>query len=162
MNVVLRENRHRWSKEANTDFDAETRERLLKTPGFVILGKLKAHGNSYPVGYCENSFSMSVENGRSNFWWIGTATSNFGSKHELTYEKVKASVERHLADLNRNHPDYNFEVWDVHDPEIPVEFDWEHWLWGNARSDRTLSGVRDKYAARNLEFRMKGDDDESL
>jgi hypothetical protein len=144
-----------WSNgKQTTTMSDETRERLLALPGFVILGKHKG-GNSYCFGYTEGSFSMSLSEDKTNFWWYGTAYSNFGTKHELTPESVRKNIERHVKDLELGHPDVEFEVWDVHDPLIPVEFDWELWLWGSQSSDKTLSGVVDKYAARNLRFRMK-------
>lgn len=153
---------HRWpTGKQTTNMDEETRERLLKLPGFVILGK-EAGANAYTLGYVENSFSMQVKPAQTNFWWVGTARSNFGSTHELTTERVRKTVDEHCKDLNKSHPGTEFTVWDVRDPEIPVEFDWETWLWGSQRSDKTLSGVVEKYAARNLHFRMKEDPEKTI
>lgn len=126
---------------------------MKRPPGYIIIGK-RENANAYAAGIVENSFSMSVHPERSNFWWIGSAVSNFGTKHELTREKVFKNAE-HYRDMFSKPGDPKFEIWDVDDPNLPVEIDWQEWERASAPSDKTLSGVVNKFRARNVRFKMK-------
>lgn len=128
----------------------EQQERLMALPGFVVVAMSKG-GNTYHSGICENSFSMSLEEGKANFWWIGTAISNFGIKHELEADKVRKNAERHMERFSKSHPDLIFELVDVRAEDCPLEFDWNHWLWASQPAE-SLSGVTNKSSARNLRF----------
>lgn len=132
---------------------AERLARLKERPGYIILGR--GRGKNTYVGYVENSFSMSVDEQHTNFFWSGTAYSNFGSKHELD---GKVTCEEHLEALRRNHPETEWEAWDVHDPVLPVTLNYERMARGLEPS-KTLSGVRNKWDGRNFEFHMKEDSD---
>lgn len=130
----------------------EDRERALTLDGFVILGRHP--GGNAVSGIIENSFSMSVSSERVLFWFLGTAYSNLGTKHELTREKVLKNCQRYIDMFSKDGMEY--VAWDVRDPDLPVELNWERWLYDSEPSDRTLSGVRDKFGARNIQFRMRG------
>jgi hypothetical protein len=132
----------------------EIREKLLNLPGYVVLGKREG-GNAYNA-IIERSFSMDVSSDNANFWWIGEARDNFfGAKWELSKEIVLKNAERHRDAFNKTRPDMKFEVFDVRDPDLPIVIDWDTWLWAHESSDKTLSGVRDKFIARNPPFKMK-------
>lgn len=134
----------------------ETFNKLMALPGWVIVARTGG-GNQYHLGYCENSFSMSLEPALANFWWVGTARSNFGTTYDLTAQRVEQDARENISRLQRNHSSLVFELIDVRAADCPIELDWNNWLWGNQSSDKTLSGVVDKYAARNLRFWMKGE-----
>jgi hypothetical protein len=40
-------------------------------------------------------------------------------------------------------------------PELPIVIDWNYYLWAHTYDDKTLSGIVDKYGARNLRFKTK-------
>lgn len=127
--------------------DDDTKARLLAMPGYVVLGKRKG-GNAYS-GLTENSFSMGLEvDYVLFFWWI---TNSWGYR---TADEARKDAEDHRDKYNKSHPDMDFEVWDVRDPNLPITLDWEGWVVANESAD-TLSGVRNKYRARNFKFEMR-------
>lgn len=139
------------------EFSQEQIDLLMKLPGWVIVARAKG-GNQYHSGICENSFSMSLEPGKAVFWWVGKARSNLGTTHELGAARVKKSATHHMTEFSKSYPDLEFELIDVRAEDCPIEFNWSRWLWGSQPTNQKLSGVVDKYAARNLEFWMRGDD----
>lgn len=128
----------------------ERRQRLLALEGFLILGRPKG-GNSYQ-GFVENSFSMGWSPNYVNFWWSGEATSNFGTKHKID---GRADAEHYLAEERRLRPDWDIEIFDAKDENLPVVLDWDGWVDAHAYNPNTLSGVSDKFRARNFRFEMK-------
>jgi hypothetical protein len=40
-------------------------------------------------------------------------------------------------------------------PELPIVIDWNYYLWAHTYDDKTLSGIVDKYGARNFRFKTK-------
>jgi hypothetical protein len=122
--------------------------------GFVVLGQLKG-GNAYHA-VIECSFSMDLSPENVNLYWIGTARDNLvGAKWELTENLVRKTAEEHRDMFSKPRPDWEFKVWDMHDPNLPIIIDWDSWKWGNTRSEHKLSGVRNKFLARNPKFKMK-------
>jgi len=120
-------------------------------PGYVVLCKHK-NGNAYQA-IVELSFSMSLSSDRACFFWSSDkATSNFGGSFKIDGKK---NAEHHCEQFQRNHPDMEFQIYDVHEQDLPIVIDWDNWRWGSAPSDKKLSGVVDKMAARNPKFYMK-------
>lgn len=121
-------------------------------PGFVVLGRLREGGNACELGLIENSFSMGESSERTQFHWSSdNVTSNLGGRFKVD-GRAHAEDEKKRAD--RQLPQYEWTVYDVHDPDIPVLFDWDEWRAANARG-YTLAGVIDKFRCRNVRFFMK-------
>jgi hypothetical protein len=116
-------------------------------PGFIILGH-EPQQNSY-LGKVEGSFSMDVSKDFTQFHWTGTAYSILG-KHQLD---GRADAEEELRRLKKDRPDVEWTIYDVHADDLPVLIDWDGWRRANEPAD-TLSGVRNKYVARNPRFYM--------
>jgi hypothetical protein len=87
------------------------------------------------------------------FWWSGPATSNFGSKHVLD---ARADATHALEHLKKLQPDWDIVLYDVRDEALPVILDWDGWIEAQAFNPNTLSGVSNKFKARNMKFTMKG------
>lgn len=118
-------------------------------PGYIVIGR-RPGGNTYALGVIEGSFSLDTHPDRTQFFWSSkNATSNFGGSFEVD---GRAMAERSAKDWNARHPDIDFEVFDVHSPHCPVLLDWDEWRRDSQPSDRTLSGVQDKFGARNVRF----------
>jgi hypothetical protein len=119
-------------------------------PAFIILGR-KPGDNAY-TGYVEHSFSMGESKDESLvFWSSQNAASNFGGKFVVDGRK---KAENHLNILRQKDAKTEWEIYDVTDENIPVVLNWQIWHWAN-EPDYTLSGVRDKYRARNVKFSIK-------
>lgn len=128
----------------------ERRAQLLDLAGYVILVR-KTADEPYE-GYVEQSFGMGFDPKRVNFWWSGEAHSNFGTKHTID---GRESAMRHAETIEKNHPDWSVEVWDAHNEDLPIVIDWNAWADAQAHDPNTLSGVSDKYKARNAPFTVK-------
>jgi len=129
----------------------------IDRPCWIILGILKQGGNAY-VGVVEHSWSMGIDAERANLFWSGEARDNIvGAKWNLD---GLHDAEHHLQHVRKTRPEYEWTIFDVHQEDIlPVVIDWERWDKDNARSDKTLSGVVNKFGARNPRFRMKEETD---
>jgi hypothetical protein len=126
-------------------------------PGYVILGR-RAGSNSY-VGVVELSFAMDLHDSRTNFFWTGVGRDNIvGAKHQID---GKATAERYRQHFAERNPTIEFTVYDIDSPDLPVVIDWDDWRDGSSPSDRTLSGVKDKFRARNPRFYMPGELDDA-
>lgn len=118
--------------------------------GFVVLSERKMENTFHsPI---ENSFSLDVSPNFCQFCWSSEkATSNFGGSFSVDgmehAKRMKAFAEREL-------PDFPFVIWNIHDPLIPVEIDWVKWEKA-MQPAKTLSGVADKFLARNVPFKCK-------
>jgi hypothetical protein len=135
------------------------RAQLAKTmerphlPGCVILTRDRT-ANQWR-GVVEHSFSMdNAHQDRVLFWWSSkNATSNLGGNFEVDGFADAASYVRKNAP---RHPGLEFAVFDVHDEDkLPIVIDWDEWREAGERSDKTLSGVKDKFRRRNPRFWMK-------
>jgi hypothetical protein len=123
-------------------------------PGFIVLGKGPST-NAY-VGTVELSFAMDLSKDRTQFYWShDNATSNFGGKFKIDGRK---DAEARVEQLAKAHPDHTWEIFDVHDDNLPVLMDWDDWRWGSTPSEKKLSGVMDKFIARNPRFYMIEDE----
>jgi len=120
--------------------------------GYVVLGRRKQGGNTFELGPVEHSFSLGTSSERTQFDWSSdNATSNFGGSFKIDgLERAKRDVER----LEKSKPDYEWFIFDIHDPDIPVLIDWDEWRAAGAPG-WTLSGVIDKFRRRNVRFFMK-------
>lgn len=139
-------------REPRVPLTQEQRDRLLAREGYVIL--IHEPGANQYHGYVENSFSMSLDSSRTCLFGSGEYVSNFGTRHVLD---GRADAEHHAGDLRKSHPDATVVVWEVHDENLPVILDWEEWLDAQAYDPNTLSGVTNKFKARNLRFDMRED-----
>lgn len=120
-------------------------------PGYVVLAR-NPGGNAYCQAIVELSFSMDLSPDRCLFFWSSkNATSNFGGKFEVDGLK---DATHHRDAFAKNHPDLEFEIFDVHAEDLPIEIDWDGWR-KSCTPAQTLSGVADKYGARNPRFKMK-------
>ena len=117
---------------------------------YVVLGR---ESGSDLVGTVERSFDLGLSPHCVRLWWSGPARDNlFGAAHQVDGRADAESNRRYFAG---KYPKMTFEVWDVLDPDIPVELDWARWERDCRPSDRTLSGVVCKYGARNPLFKVK-------
>lgn len=117
-------------------------------PGYIILGR--APGQNAFLGKVEGSFAMDISTDRTQFHWSGNAVSNLGTRHVLD---GKADAEEELARLRKDRPDVEWVIYDAHAEDLPVLIDWDGWRRANEPAE-TLSGVRNKFTARNPHFYM--------
>lgn len=114
--------------------------------GYVVLAR---YGDSYQ-GIIEHSFWMDLSDERALFFWSSkNATSNFGGKFEVDGFK---DAKHHLLKFSKDNPNLDFKIYDVHADDLPVEFDWDEWREA-CKPAETLSGVKDKFKARNVKFK---------
>lgn len=123
-------------------------EKEARMPGYIILGK-RPLDNAYQ-GVVEGSFSMYLSPDYVNFFWTGTGYSMLG-KHEVDGLKEAEHYQEYFAS---RYPDMVFEIFDVHSEDLPVVLDWDG-LTAGLMPAETLSGVRNKFRARNFRFNMK-------
>jgi len=123
-------------------FDETEAKRLLALPGYVILGTVPG-GNSLSA-VIELSFAMDESMERVLFWFV---------RPDMKAENVLKNCERYREMFSKGGKE--FKIWDVRDPELPIEINWEEWLWAQSYDDRKVSGVRDKFRGRNPQFKMK-------
>lgn len=119
--------------------------------GFMVLSERKMEDTYHSVIECSWSIELSTD--RAQFYWSSQkATSNFGGSFAVDGRKhadeMKAWAEKQL-------PDFPFKVWDVRDPALPIELNWKAWERAHEPSDRNISGVVDKFTARNVPFKCK-------
>jgi hypothetical protein len=118
--------------------------------GYVVLGQRPGQ-NSY-VGIYEGSFSLHLSEDQVRFWWTGKGTDNLvGAEWDVDGKK---DAERIAADYRKGHPNIVFTVWDITDPNLPIEINWDQWREASMPSDKTLSGVKNKGQSRNPFFRI--------
>jgi len=119
--------------------------------GYIVLGR-KPTDNAYQ-GIVELSFSMGLSSDRVNFNWSSdNATSNFGGNFEVDGLKL---AEKAKYAFTKEYPDMVFEIFDVHNDELPVVINWDQWRKDSAQDPETLSGVKNKMGARNPLFEMR-------
>lgn len=118
------------------------REELRAYRGKLIFGK-DPKANAYK-GYVEHSWTMGFDENRVLMW----------SPNE--------DINRPLNILKQQLPDWEFLVYNAQDENLPFELDWEGWIDAQAFDPNTLSGVTDKYKARNIKFTMNWEKDWTL
>lgn len=119
--------------------------------GYIVLGRKKGD-NSY-LGTIENSFSLGLSKDFVQFHWSSdNATSNFGGNFKVDGLECATETKEYHSRID---PDIEFEIYDVHDEEkLPVIIDWDQWREDSSAA-ATLSGVKNKFGARNPKFTMK-------
>lgn len=135
-------------------------------PRFVVLGKSPAD-NAYKA-VVEHSFSMDVSAERCLIFWSSeearspmlegiAAAFSGGEPKPITFKVDGRKEAEHYRDhFNKNRADGStFEVHDADDPNLPIVIDWDSWDRDNEPVSNTLSGVRDKFKARNAPFTMR-------
>jgi hypothetical protein len=100
-------------------------------------------------GPVEYSFSLGVLPNETQYWW--GALNYWGpGKHIDGLKRAQDSLDY----WKKGHPDWEFKIWDLKDPMLPIIIDWA--LYEDAgQPAQTISGVKDKYHRRNLSFAMK-------
>ena len=123
--------------------------RMMALPGYICLAVLPSE--EWYTGLVENSFSMSTSPHATQFFWSGQARSNFGTSHEMDGWK---NARRRTDEFQKKNPGSRVFIFDARNEEdLPVRIDWERWLL-DSRPAYNLSGVTNKYGARNLAFRV--------
>lgn len=134
--------------------DDAKRQRLQSLAGFILL--IKKPGDPKLYGPVENSWSLSVEPGRTQFFWTSPEAKD--NVLGLTWKvDGRKDVEASLAYWKGLYPDWDFTIYDARDAEaLPVVLNWDLWLDAHEPSDKTFSGIKNKHEARNLRFTLKG------
>lgn len=121
------------------ELSQEQRTRIAALKAWVIFGKPK-EDNAFK-GYVEHSWHLDYSPDYVRIW---TETWN-----------DEKSMQKMLEETQSLHPSWEFVLYEVHDPEMPFELDIEAWLDAQAYNPNTLSGVTDKFKARNATFKVK-------
>ena len=112
--------------------------------GHVVI--ITKPGDPTLYGPVELSFSLDVRPNQTFRYWSSTGT------------HPRSSIEWSDKDITMwkaSHPDWTFERYEVNDPKLPIILDWEAWDDACTPSSNTISGVKNKYGARNLNFHKK-------
>lgn len=126
-------------------------EYLMNSQGYIILG-LPPESNAYQ-GYVEHYWQMGWDKDHVNFFWTGNGTDNvFGLQHKIDGLKTATHYAKTSMKL---HPDWQIAMWDVRDEKLPVILDWDSWVKAQEFNPKTLSGVSNKFLARNFKFTIK-------
>lgn len=127
-------------RKPNEPISEERRIQIRESDRWLLLGR-KPGENAY-LGYVEESFSM-----------------DWSADHVLQFNMVwsdgKVNCEEHMETAKRNHPDWEIVMYHWRDENLPIILDIEKWLDANAYNPNTLSGVDNKFLARNIPFLMK-------
>lgn len=126
---------HGWTN------DEQEKNRLLNLPGYVILGN--EPGANHLSAIIERSWSMDKSQDRVLFWFV---------RPDMKAERVYKNCEHYRDMFSKDGAEY--QIWDARDPNLPIEINWEEWLWAQTFDDKKVSGVRDKFRGRNPEFKM--------
>ena len=130
-----------------TELITERVQRLQDKPNYVVIGKK----DEIYYGVIEQSFSMGLSEDRILVLWTSEfATSNITSG---TFKiDGKDDAEYQLKRVSKDYPDIDFEVVKLLSPESYVEIDWEEYAEAGMPDVKRLSGVKDKFRARNARF----------
>lgn len=123
----------------------ERKASLMAVQGYILL--IKKPGDAQFYGTVENSFSIGIEPNRAFLYW----TSAYRNIDGLEW------ANKDLAYWKKQYPDYEYTIYDARDAEkLPVVLNWDVWLDAHTPSEKTMSGIKNKYDARNLKFTLKG------
>jgi hypothetical protein len=124
--------------------DKESREaRLMDVKGYILIIQKPDDSNLY--GPVERSFVLDVVANRTFFFWTSI------SRNIDAYDWV----QKDLAYWKSKYPSWKYNVYDARSSQLPIIIDWKTWLDAHEPSDINLSGIRNKYYARNLKFVVK-------
>ena len=124
-------------------------ERKMNLSGYICLAVMP--GEEWYTGLVENSFSMGVSNKATQFFWSGIGYDNiFRQPHEIDgWRDAKCRADR----FEKEYRGANVFIFNARDEELlPVSLDWDKWILASRRDISKLSGVKDKYHARNIPF----------
>jgi len=106
--------------------------------GYIVIITKPEDDRLY--GPVELSFSLDVrENEAFRYWDIPDS-----KRDAITWANQDIKMWR------GDNPTWVFKIWSVNDPLLPVIIDWKKWDWAIEPDKDKLSGIRDKYHARNL------------
>lgn len=125
-----------------------TENALPNNPGFVVLGRAKT-ANAFQA-IVEHSWCMDLSMDRACFFWSPAP----GDTRKLDPDMGRKSAEKYRDHFAKSRPDHDFVVYDIADPALPVKLFWDEWRVDNEYIPNTLSGVRNKFKARNVRFDM--------
>lgn len=125
-----------------------TENALPDNPGFIVLGRAKT-ANAFQA-IVEHSWCMDLSPDRACFFWDPAP----GDKRGLKPDCGKLSAEKYRDEFNQSRPDREFAVYDIADPALPVKLFWDEWRSDNEPYANSMSGVRNKFRARNVRFDM--------
>ncbi len=90
-------------------------------------------------GLVEHSMAIAAHTSRVRLWWTwGVADGRADAENNAKYATGARAAD----------------IWDAHDPALPIVIDWDGWVRDNEPA-KTLSGVRDKFRARNAMFTIR-------
>lgn len=110
---------------------------------YIILGR-RLEDNIYQ-GVIENAWFMGLSPERACIFFTNRQLGVDG----------KENAEHYRAVFAKNRPEFIFEIYQIGDPNMPVILDLDQWHRDNIYTPDTLSGVRNKFRARNALFKMK-------
>lgn len=114
-------------------------------PMYFVLGRRP--GDNCLISPIERSFCMDVSTERAFVFRTGKFYSILG-EHDID---GLAWATEECERCNRDHPGWDFKVYDAHAEDFPIEVDWEAW-------NRDLEHrVGRKFAIRNPAFVMRDD-----
>lgn len=102
-------------------------------------------GDDKLYGPVEQSFSLDVKPWETQLYWTHAGYKIDGLEW----------ATRTVDDWKKLHPKWKFQIYRVHGRLLPIKINWKAWKEASAPTSNTLSGVRDKYYARNLKFKRK-------
>jgi hypothetical protein len=113
--------------------------------GYILL--IKKPNDDKLYGPVENSFSLGVEPNRTFLYWSSVRW----GLDAWTW------VNKDLDKWRQDNPDWDYTIYKAMDKNLPVAINWDLWLDAHSPSNKTLSGVKNKYDCRNLKFTLKGE-----
>jgi hypothetical protein len=136
------------AEEIQAKTDARNK-RLLENNIFIVLG-INPVTNKY-CGPIKNSFGLDIREGWTQAWWSAFEGCDKWAENVDGQKEAQRSVD-YWVKQGKN---WNWKIYRVQTDELPIVIDWEHYLWAHTYDDKTLSGIVDKYGARNFRFKTK-------
>lgn len=122
------------------------RERLMSI--HVVL--IRRPDESHWWGPVEHSFSLGTSPNQTFFYWSSLPDSGYDPPIDGL-----AWLRKDLKGWEAKNPTWKYYIFDAHDPELPVTIDWERWLSAHEPDGTKLSGIANKYYARNFQIAPK-------